>query len=110
MKIKYEEDIGTHYLSVSQLIAKNNDIYIHLKDSFQWDNQKINSYLKFRHIKVFDDFLVSCVLIQKITLDMLDNDIINNNPELVQLFGKVALNSSLKERLVEKDSDKVIKI
>lgn len=110
MKIKYEEDIGTHYLSVSQLIAKNNDIYIHLKDSFQWDNQKINSYLKFRHTKVFDDFLMSCVLIQKITLDMLDNNIIHNNPDLVQVFEKIALNSSLKKRLLEKDNEKLIKI
>lgn len=106
----YYENIENQFLSVSQLIAQNNDIYIHLKDSFKWDNQKIHSYLKFRHIKVFDSFLVSCVLNQEITLNMLDNSIIQDNPDLVQMFEKVALNSSLKLRLLEKDIDKIKKI
>lgn len=112
MKSQYDyyESIENQFLSVSQLIAQNNDIYIHLKDSFKWDNHKIHSYLKVRHIKVFDSFLMSCVLNQEITLDMIDNNIIEDNPELVQVFEKVALNSSLKQKLLEKDIDKLKKI
>lgn len=41
---------------------------------------------------------------------MLDNNIIHNNPDLVQVFEKIALHNSLKERLVKKDIEKVKKI